>query len=341
MSVDLISRRRALLAASAFALFPTLGHAQDWPAKRPVRAIVPFAAGSSTDIIARHVLDEVSRQIGQTIVVENRAGASGTIGANAVAKSDPDGYTLLVHSSSHTVTPSTFTSLPYNAETDFAPIMPLATIPNVVVVSSKKGYKTLRDLVDAAKKDPGKLNYASAGAGSATHLTAERFKLSAGFDAQHVAFKGSSEALTEILAERMDFYCAPINAAIELIKDGRVTALAVSSAQRAAALPNIPTTVEAGFPGFRLRVLDRRLPAAADAEGHRRPPACGNRQGASESGAGQETRRARRRADEDLAEPVRGDGEARNSRQCGGGEGCRHQAELRGIASPHAPLKIQ
>jgi tripartite-type tricarboxylate transporter receptor subunit TctC len=190
----------------------------------------------------------VSRQLGQTIVVENRAGASGTIGANAVAKAEPDGYTLLIHSSSHTVTPSTFTSLPYNAETDFAPVIPLATIPNVVVVSSKSGYKTLRDLVEAAKKNPGKLNYASAGAGSATHLTAERFRLSAGFEAQHVAFKGSGEALTEIIADRMDFYCSPINAAIELIKDGRVTALAVSSAQRASALPNVPTTVEAGYP---------------------------------------------------------------------------------------------
>jgi tripartite-type tricarboxylate transporter receptor subunit TctC len=249
MSVHPISRRRALLAASAFVLLPAVGRAaDDWPTKRPIRAIVPFAAGSSTDIIARHVADEVSRQLGQTIVVENRAGASGTIGANAVAKADPDGYTLLIHSSSHTVTPSTFTSLPYNAETDFAPVIPLATIPNVVVVSSKSGYKTLRDLVEAAKKNPGKLNYASAGAGSATHLTAERFRLSAGFEAQHVAFKGSGEALTEIIADRMDFYCSPINAAIELIKDGRVTALAVSSAQRASALPNVPTTVEAGYP---------------------------------------------------------------------------------------------
>lgn len=242
------SRRRALLAAMAMVLVPAAGHAQDWPTARPIKAIIPFGAGSSTDIIARIVLDEVSKQIGQTIVPENRAGAAGTIGANAVAKSDPDGYTLLIHSSSHTVTPSTFTQLPYNAETDFAPIIPLATIPNVVVVNSASGYKTLKDLVDAAKARPGALNYASAGAGSATHLTAERFKLSAGFQAQHVAFKGSSEALTEVIANRMDFYCSPVNAAIELIKDGRITALAVSSAQRASTLPNVPTTVEAGYP---------------------------------------------------------------------------------------------
>jgi tripartite-type tricarboxylate transporter receptor subunit TctC len=265
--MGLISRRGALFATSAFALFPSIGHAEDWPKTRPVRAIVPFAAGSSTDILARTVLDEVSKLIGQTIVVENRAGASGTIGANAVAKSEPDGYTLLIHSSSHTVTPSTFSNPPYNAETDFAPVMPLATIPNVVVVNPTKGYKTLRDLVDAAKKNPGAFNYASAGAGSATHLTAERLKMSAGFEGQHIAFKGSSEALTEVIANRVDFYCSPVNAAIELIKDNRVQALAVSSSQRASALPHVPTTVEAGFPdsGYEFWIgafLPRQTPKA-------------------------------------------------------------------------------
>ncbi|HEY0566904.1 MAG TPA: tripartite tricarboxylate transporter substrate binding protein [Xanthobacteraceae bacterium] len=243
-----VSRRQALLVTSAFALLPAVGHADDWPKARPLRAVVPFAAGSSTDILARTVLDEVAKLLGQTIVVENRAGASGTIGANAVAKADPDGYTLLIHSSSHTVTPSTFNNPPYNAEADFAPVVPLATIPNVVVVNPAKGYRTLRDLVDAAKKNPGAFNYASAGAGSATHLTAERLKMAAGLDGQHIAFKGSSEALTEVIAGRVDFYCSPVNAAIELIKDNRVTALAVSSAQRASALPDVPTTVEAGFP---------------------------------------------------------------------------------------------
>lgn len=238
--------RRSVLAAALLA--PSVSFAQDWPAARPIRVIIPFAAGSSTDIIARTVLDQVGKQLGQTIVIENRAGASGTIGANAVAQAEPDGYTLLVHSSSHTVTPSTFTTLPYKADTDLVPIIPLATIPNVVLVNSSKEYKTLRDLVETAKKRPGELNYASAGAGSATHLTAERFRMSAGFQAQHVAFKGSSEALTEVIAGRMDFYCSPINAAVELIKSGQVKALAVSSARRASALPDVPTTVESGFP---------------------------------------------------------------------------------------------
>lgn len=245
---SLLSRRQALLATTAVVFAPGIAHAQEWPAARPIKAVIPFGAGSSTDIIARVVLDELGKQLNQTIVVENRAGAAGTIGSNTVAKSDPDGYTMLVHSSSHTVTPSTFTQLPYNTEADFAPIMPLATIPNVVVVNSSKSWKTLKDLVDAAKAKPGSLNYASAGAGSATHLTAERFRQSAGFEAAHVAFKGSSEALTEVIADRMDFYCSPINAAIELIKDGRIRALAVSSVRRASALPDVPTTVESGFP---------------------------------------------------------------------------------------------
>jgi tripartite-type tricarboxylate transporter receptor subunit TctC len=260
-------RRWALIAAAAFMLVPGAAVAEDWPKDKPIKAIVPFAAGSSTDIIARLVLDQVSKQIGQAIVVENRGGASGTLGTAAVAKSDPDGYTLLVHSSSHTVTPSTYSSLPYDTEKDLAPVIPLATVPNVVLVNGSRGYKTLKDMVDAAKAKPGSFNFASAGAGSATHLTAERLKLSAKIEAAHVAFKGSSEALTEILADRLDFYCSPVNAAIGFIKEGKMTALAVSSAKRSSALPDVPTTVEAGFPdsGYEFWIgafVPRQTPAA-------------------------------------------------------------------------------
>jgi tripartite-type tricarboxylate transporter receptor subunit TctC len=237
-----------MIAASACMLVPGAAFAQEWPKEKPIKVIVPFGVGSATDIIARIVMEEVGRQVGQTVVPENRVGASGTIGAAAVAKSDPDGYTVLVHSSSHTVTPSTFSKLPYDAEKDLAGVLPLANIPIVVVASSKRGYQSLGDLVKAGLAKPGSLNFASAGAGSATHLAAERLRLSAKLEAAHVAFKGSSEALTEILGDRIDFYCSPIDAAIEQIKDGRVTALAVSSAKRAASLPHVPTTVEAGFP---------------------------------------------------------------------------------------------
>lgn len=240
--------RHALLLASTLLLVPTGAFAQAWPTKQPIKAIVPFPPGSTTDAIGRIVMDEVGKQIGQSIVTENRPGAASTTGTNAVAKSDPDGYTLLIASSSFTVTPHTFKALPYNPETDFAPIMPLANMANVTVVNASRGYKTAKDLVDAAKKKPGAMNYASVGVGSATHLTAERFRLSAGFQATHVPFKGTSEALTEILADRMDFYCSPITAIVPLVREGKVTALAVSTAKRSPALPNVPSSVEAGYP---------------------------------------------------------------------------------------------
>lgn len=230
------------LAGGAFA------QGSSWKPDKPIKAIVPFGAGSATDGIARIVLDEVGRQLGQTIVIENRAGASGTLGAQLVATAPADGYTLLVAASSHTVTPSTFAQLPYDTAADFTAIAPLVSIPNVIVVNAKRDYKSAKDLADDGKKRPGSLNYASAGAGSATHLAAERFKLAGGFVAQHVPFKGSSEAITEMLADRIDFYASPINAAAPLIKDGKLRALAVSSQQRASALPDVPTTVQAGFP---------------------------------------------------------------------------------------------
>ena len=248
MNSNTISRACALAAATAMLVVPGLALAQAWPTKQPIKAIIPFPPGSTTDAIGRIVMDEVSKQIGQSIIPENRPGAASTTGINAAAKSDPDGYTLLIASSSFTVVPHTFKALPYNAETDFAPIMPLANMANVTVVNASRGYKTAKDLVDAAVKKAGGMNYASVGVGSATHLTAERFRLSAKFQAVHVAFKGTAEALTEILADRMDFYCSPITAIVPLVQEGKVTALAVSTAARSAALPNVPTSVEAGYP---------------------------------------------------------------------------------------------
>jgi tripartite-type tricarboxylate transporter receptor subunit TctC len=267
-----LTRRMALAAALAFMLVPGAAFA-DWPKDKPIKVIVPFGVGSATDIIARIVMEEVGRQIGATVVTENRTGASGTIGSAAVAKADPDGYTVLVHSSSHTVTPSTFSKLPYDTEKDLAGVLPLANIPIVVVTNGKRGYKSLKDLVKVGLDKPGSLNFASAGAGSATHLAAERLKIAAKLEAAHVAFKGSADALTEIIADRLDYYCSPIDAAIELIKDGRVTALAVSSAKRAAALPNVPTTVEAGYPdsGYQFWIgafLPRPTPEAIRSQLH-------------------------------------------------------------------------
>lgn len=239
----------ALSCALLLAFTAGAAHAQTqtWPAGQPIKVIIPFSAGSATDVIARSVFEQVGTQLGQTFVIDNRVGAGGTIGANAVAKADADGYTLLVNSSSHTVTPSTYTSLPYDTEKDFAPIIPLANLANVLVVAPEK-YKSVQALVDAAKAKGGTLNYASAGAGSAAHLNAERFRLAGKFEAQHVPFKGAPDALREIVADRIDFYFVPLAPARGLINDGKLAAIAVSSSQRASALPNVPTTVEAGFP---------------------------------------------------------------------------------------------
>ncbi len=234
------------MAAAALAA-PSLAFAQAWPTKGPIKAVIPFPPGSTTDAIGRMVMDEVGKQLGQTIVPENRPGATTTTATNVVAKADPDGYTILIASSSYTVVPSTFTTLPYNPHTDLVPVAMLANMANVTIVPGARAYKTIKDLVDAAKANPGKMNYASIGAGSATHLTAERLRLSAGFDAVHVPFKGTAEALTEILADRIDFYCSPIAAIVPLVQEKKVKALAVSTAKRSPALPDVPTSVEAGY----------------------------------------------------------------------------------------------
>ena len=220
--------------------------AQNWPAK-PIRVLVPLGAGSSPDIVGRVVLEQVASQLGQPIVVENRLGASGTLAMGAVAKAPPDGYTLLVHTTTHAVTASTYANPGYDTRRDFAAITALASVPNVLVVAPNK-YKTLKDLVAAAKASPGTMNYASVGPGSASHLNAERFLMATGIKAQHVPFKGGPEALTEIMAGRIDFYFVPLSPARGLLDAGKVVVLAVSGSRRALALPDVPTTVEAGFP---------------------------------------------------------------------------------------------
>jgi len=189
----------------------------------------------------------MAKSLGQPIVIENRAGAGGTIAAGIVAKAEPDGYTYLVHSAGHAVNPAIYPNLPYDTAKDFAAVSPLANLPNVLVVPPGR-YNTVADIVAAAKANPGKLNYGSAGNGSATHMNAEKFRASAGFDATHVPYKGTPEALTEIMTGRLDFFFAPIVSALQLIKEGKVTALAVGTAKRSALLPDVPSTVELGYP---------------------------------------------------------------------------------------------
>jgi tripartite-type tricarboxylate transporter receptor subunit TctC len=237
----IIAFAAALLAAHAVL-------AQGYPAK-PIHFIVPFTAGSGTDIIGRTLGDVMSKSLGQPIIIDNKPGAGGTIGAAQVAKSEPDGYTVLITSSGHTLGPFIYPNLPYDTVRDLTGVTPLASLPNVLVVSPQRGWKTVGDLVAAAKAKPGTLNYASAGVGSATHLNAEKFKLQAGFDAVHVPFKGTPEALSDVIGGRNDWFFAPMLSALPLVKDGKLTALAVSTPQRTASLPDVPTTVEAGVPG--------------------------------------------------------------------------------------------
>jgi len=220
--------------------------AQTWLG-RPLHVIVPYAAGTFTDIVPRIVLEQVSAQIGQPIVIENRPGAGGSMGAGTVAKAAPDGYTLLVNSSAQTIAPALYPGLSYDPARDFIAVMPLASTPNVLVVSSASRFKTVDDLVKAAKAKPGSLNFGSAGVGTATHLSAIRFLSSAGIEAVHVPFKGGPEAISEIIAGRLDLFFLPIANALPFVRDGKLAALVVNSTQRSKALPDVPTVSEAGF----------------------------------------------------------------------------------------------
>lgn len=238
----------AALAVSTLALGLPAAAQGGYPNKA-IRVIVPFAAGSTTDIIARAITDKMSQSMGQPVIVDNRGGASGTIGQAAVATAAPDGYTIMIHSSSHTVSPSTFAKLSFDTANDFAGVTPISSTPNVLVIAPGKNLKTLPQLVAHAKAHPGKMNFASAGQGSATHLNAEKFKMAAQIDAVNIPFKGSAEAVTEVIAGRVDYYFSPIAPVIGQIKDGQLLALAVGSPRRASALPEVPTTAEAGVPG--------------------------------------------------------------------------------------------
>ncbi len=237
----------AVLTTSVTAHAQNTGAAADWPNKT-LRVVVPFTPGSATDAVARIVSERLGTQLSQTIVVENRPGAGGTIGMGLAAKANADGYTLLVHSSSYTVTPTTYPNTPYDTLRDFSGITPLANLPNVLVIAPSKGIRSLKDLIAYAKAKPGVLSYASAGAGSATQLNAERFRLGAGLEGTHVPFKGTPEALTEIITGRIDIYFCPVISVLQFVKEGRLLGLAVGSSKRSSALPDLQTTLEAGVP---------------------------------------------------------------------------------------------
>jgi tripartite-type tricarboxylate transporter receptor subunit TctC len=237
----------AVCLLGALVVATSAASAQPYPS-RNITVIIPFAPGNANDITGRIVFEQVSKQVGQTIVIDNRGGAGGTIGVGQAARATPDGYTVLFHSASFSSAYVTHKTLPYDTFKDFIAVVPAGISPSVLVVSPTKEYKTAADLVAAAKAKPGALNFASAGIGAASHLAAEKFNVAAGIKSQHVPFKGPVEALTEVMAGRIDYYFLPIAPALALIKDGKVAALAVSSDKRAPLLADVPTTAEIGYP---------------------------------------------------------------------------------------------
>jgi tripartite-type tricarboxylate transporter receptor subunit TctC len=247
---------RAAVAASvvgAFALTGTSGqaHAQPprYPAK-PIRLVVPFSSGSATDILARIVSTRLGESGSYQMIVENRPGAGGTLGAALVAKAAPDGYTLILVSVGHAINATLYPKLPYDTVKDFAPVTLVATVPNVLVVNSASKLGSVKDVVAAARAKPGTMNFDSAGSGSSTHLSGELFKMEAGVDIAHIPYKGTGEALTDVMAGRVDLMFAPTVSAMPFVRQGKLRALAVTTPKRAASLPDIPTVAESGLPGY-------------------------------------------------------------------------------------------
>lgn len=238
-----------IVAATAAVTVDALA-AESWPI-RPIRVISPFPAGSASDTVSRVVLDEVSRLLGQPMVIETKPGAGGIVGFADVAKADPDGYTVVVSSSSMGTGMVLHRSLPYDPANDFASVALFGVQPNVLVASIQSGFKTVADLVAAAKGKPGTLTFASAGVGSSSHMAGERLRLAAKIDVRHVPFREGG--LTEVMAGRIDFYFLPLAAAASALQSGKLTVLAVSSLKRVALLPNVPSIAEAGYPNAEFR----------------------------------------------------------------------------------------
>jgi tripartite-type tricarboxylate transporter receptor subunit TctC len=240
---------KRFFVGAAAALAVACSWAQTYPSKT-IRIVVPFTAGSATDIMARVVGEKLQAAWGQPVVVENRPGAGGTLGATQVARAEADGHTLLVVSTGHVVNPALYGNLQYDTLGDFAGVTPLATLPSVLVVGAGSPIKSVAELIAAARAKPGALNYASAGVGSATHVNAEKFRASANLQLTHIPFKGTPETIVETSTGRTDFMFTPVLASLPAIRENRLRAIAVSTAKRSSALPNVPTVAEAGLPGF-------------------------------------------------------------------------------------------
>ncbi len=238
-----------LATAATIAMMTTLVSAQDYPTK-PIRIIVPLTPGSGADIAGRIVAKHLGEVWKQPVIVENRPGAGGQIGTQAVVKAEPDGYTLLVQSASHAANPAIYKTLPYDPLKDLVDVAILGVTPYVMVTAREGDYRTLKALIDAAKAKPGAIPFASAGVGSSTHLAAEYFAQVAGVKMLHIPYKGSPEAIQDAMTGRSAFYMAPINTVVGQMKDGKLLALGVSTRRRAEVMPDVPTLAEQGLADF-------------------------------------------------------------------------------------------
>jgi tripartite-type tricarboxylate transporter receptor subunit TctC len=240
-------RQSIRLICILFSLFAAAtARAEDWPS-RLIKAVIPFGAGSATDVVPRLVFDRLAAELGQSIVVENRAGAGGTLGTAIVVKADPDGYTILAHSSALTIAPAIFPNLTFDVSKDLASVLMIGSSANVMIVPITRPWKTVQDFVAEAKAKPGSISFGSVGIGSAVHISAEKFRLAAGIEATHVPYRGGAEVIADILGGRVDFYFCPLATALPLIHAGQVRALLVSTPKRVADLPDVPAPPEVGL----------------------------------------------------------------------------------------------
>jgi tripartite-type tricarboxylate transporter receptor subunit TctC len=242
-------RLRTYAAAAALTLAATAAAAQSYPTK-PIRLVVPFPAGGTTDLLARTVGQRLTMAWGQPVIIENRPGAGATIGADYVAKAHPDGYTLLMAAVHHTIAANYYKALPYDLRKDLAPVSVVAIVPNVLVVRPDLPVASVQELVAYAKANPGKLTYASNGAGTAHNLIGEQFKSMTGTDIMHIPYKGSAPALTDLMGGRVTMMFDTVSSCLPYVQAGKLKALAVATSTRSSVLPDVPTLSEAGLPGF-------------------------------------------------------------------------------------------
>ncbi len=238
-----------IVAASLAVASPAHAQQGAWP-NQPVKIIVPYSPGGTVDFSARQIANKLSEQLGKPFIVENKVGASGTIGTTSVAKSAPDGYTLLANDTSYAMVPALFRTLPWDHANDIVPVTTILTTPVVLVVPAASPFKTGRELIDFAKKNPGKLNFGSGGLGSSTHLNAEMFRKEANIDISHIPYKGAGEAMTGIISNQVDMLITATPTAMGQIKGGKMRALAVTGTKRSAAFPDVPTFAEIGLAGY-------------------------------------------------------------------------------------------